>query len=358
MRTHVARGFDRSAGMPICTPSPRQRARAPSGRGTGMCRVNPTLSARKLKRPARGVSLRSCNCSACRYAALLALLALSPAVPGRRPSSSTATRWARPTASPWRRIRAAVRREAIQSAIDDVLDEVNQHLSTYDARSEISRFNASATTDPDRRSRRACARSPRSPARSARRPAARSTSRSVRSCRRGASASSRLPPATAPGPRRIDRRAGRRWASRGSSSRPTGTRCARRCRRCSSTSTASRPGYAVDRIARAVRCAGRARLPRRNRRRSARPRPQPGGAPLARRGRGAARGERKPYALVELDDLAVSTSGDYRDFRELDGRRVLAHDRPAHRRAGRAWSRVGHRGPSVGRAAPTPMRRR
>ena len=32
-------------------------------------------------------------------------------------------------------------------------------------------------------------------------------------------------------------------------------------------------------------------------------------------------GERRPYALVELDDLAVSTSGDYRDFRELDGRR-------------------------------------
>jgi thiamine biosynthesis lipoprotein len=33
-------------------------------------------------------------------------------------------------------------------------------------------------------------------------------------------------------------------------------------------------------------------------------------------------GERKPYALVELDGLAVSTSGDYRDFRIVDGRRV------------------------------------
>jgi thiamine biosynthesis lipoprotein len=32
-------------------------------------------------------------------------------------------------------------------------------------------------------------------------------------------------------------------------------------------------------------------------------------------------GERKPYALVELEDLAISTSGDYREFRELDGRR-------------------------------------
>jgi len=33
-------------------------------------------------------------------------------------------------------------------------------------------------------------------------------------------------------------------------------------------------------------------------------------------------GERRPYALVELDDRAVSTSGDYRDFREVDGRQV------------------------------------
>jgi thiamine biosynthesis lipoprotein len=33
-------------------------------------------------------------------------------------------------------------------------------------------------------------------------------------------------------------------------------------------------------------------------------------------------GERRPYALVELDGLAVSTSGDYRDFREVSGRRL------------------------------------
>lgn len=33
-------------------------------------------------------------------------------------------------------------------------------------------------------------------------------------------------------------------------------------------------------------------------------------------------GERKPYTLVELDGLAVSTSGDYRDFRIVDGQRV------------------------------------
>jgi thiamine biosynthesis lipoprotein len=33
-------------------------------------------------------------------------------------------------------------------------------------------------------------------------------------------------------------------------------------------------------------------------------------------------GERRPYALVELDGVGVSTSGDYRDFRSLAGRRI------------------------------------
>jgi thiamine biosynthesis lipoprotein len=32
-------------------------------------------------------------------------------------------------------------------------------------------------------------------------------------------------------------------------------------------------------------------------------------------------GQRRPYALVDLDRMGVSTSGDYRDFRDLDGRR-------------------------------------
>jgi thiamine biosynthesis lipoprotein len=33
-------------------------------------------------------------------------------------------------------------------------------------------------------------------------------------------------------------------------------------------------------------------------------------------------GERKPYTLVEVDGMSVSTSGDYRDFRVVDGRRI------------------------------------
>ena len=33
-------------------------------------------------------------------------------------------------------------------------------------------------------------------------------------------------------------------------------------------------------------------------------------------------GERQAYAVIELDGVGVSTSGDYRDFREIDGRRI------------------------------------
>ena len=33
-------------------------------------------------------------------------------------------------------------------------------------------------------------------------------------------------------------------------------------------------------------------------------------------------GERQAYAVIELDGVGVSTSGDYRDYREVDGRRI------------------------------------
>ena len=35
-----------------------------------------------------------------------------------------------------------------------------------------------------------------------------------------------------------------------------------------------------------------------------------------------AAGERRAYAVIELDGVGVSTSGDYRDYREVDGRRI------------------------------------
>ncbi|MCK7578771.1 MAG: FAD:protein FMN transferase [Chromatiales bacterium] len=57
---------------------------------------------------------------------------------------------------------------------------------------------------------------------------------------------------------------------------------------------------------------------------------------VARCGRRPATGERRPLAVIELDDVGVSTSGDYRDYRVVNGRRILAHHRPAHGRSGRA----------------------
>ena len=82
------------------------------------------------------------------------------------------------------------------------------------------------------------------------------------------------------------------------------------------------PGYAVDRIAAGFDALGAGdylielggEIRARGRRAPDRPwrvaveRPVPG--------------ERQPYTIVELDGAAVSTSGDYRDYREIGGRRV------------------------------------
>ena len=52
-------------------------------------------------------------------------------------------------------------------------------------------------------------------------------------------------------------------------------------------------------------------------------------------------GERRPQALLELDGFAVSTSGDYRDFRDEAGRRV------SHTMDPRTGAPVTHRLTSV-----------
>lgn len=46
--------------------------------------------------------------------------------------------------------------------------------------------------------------------------------------------------------------------------------------------------------------------------------------------------ERQAYAVIELDGLGVSTSGDYRDYREVDGRRI------SHTIDPRSGAPVGH----------------
>jgi thiamine biosynthesis lipoprotein len=52
-------------------------------------------------------------------------------------------------------------------------------------------------------------------------------------------------------------------------------------------------------------------------------------------------GERRPFALVELDGLGASTSGDYRDFRVVDGHRL------SHTIDPRTGTPVAHRLASV-----------
>jgi len=82
------------------------------------------------------------------------------------------------------------------------------------------------------------------------------------------------------------------------------------------------PGYAVDRIAERfehlhigdalVEIGGEVRAWGHN----------PDGEPWRVAIEAPVAGERRPYALAELDDMSISTSGDYRDFRISHGRRL------------------------------------
>ena len=213
----------------------------------------------------------------------------------------------------------AVRREAIQSAIDRVLDEVNGSLSTYDSRSEISRFNASATTDP-------ITVSP-----SLRAVVAIAGEVSVAT---GGAFDITVGPLVgawgfgvdspgaeiAPGAdaiKRLQAEVGYERLELGA----VGHSLRKKVPGLQLDVNGIAPGYAVDLMAERfdaigirdylVELGGEVRA-RGN---------SPAGRPWRVAVEAPLSGERKPYALVELDGLAVSTSGDYRDFRELNGRR-------------------------------------
>jgi thiamine biosynthesis lipoprotein len=215
---------------------------------------------------------------------------------------------------------AAVGREQLQAAIDEVLEETDRHLSTYDAASEISRFNASATTEPVEVSE---------PLGSV---VAIANEVSVASggafditvgplVRAWGFGDEETGPVTAPDAQELARL--RAEAGFGKLQSLSGRRALRKAvPGLQLDVNGIAPGYAVDRIAERFDALGvhdyLIELGGEVRARGLSPAGRPWRVavetPLA--------GERKPYALVELDGLSASTSGDYRDFRIVDGHRV------------------------------------
>ncbi len=215
---------------------------------------------------------------------------------------------------------AAVGREQLQATIDEVLAETGRHLSTYDAASEISRFNAAATTEAVEVSE---------PLGSV---VAIANEVSVAS---GGAFDITVGPLVRAwgfgeadaGARHRSGRAAAGAASRRGRLRQAAVATDRRALRKAVAGLqldvdGIAPGYAVDRIAERFEALGvndylielGGEVRARGRSPAGRPWRVAIEAPLA--------GERKPYAVVELDGLGASTSGDYRDFREVGGRRV------------------------------------
>jgi thiamine biosynthesis lipoprotein len=254
-----------------------------------------------------------------RPTAFLALLALGACGPGPSPEQFNGHTMGTTYSVTVATHPQAVRREAIQSAIDQVLDEVNRSLSTYDSRSEISMFNANATTDP-------VVVSP--------------------GLRAVAAIAGEVSAATGGA---FDITVGplvQAWGFGGASPEVENMPDAGAINRLEAEVGFDRleleadgrslrktvpglrldvngiaPGYAVDLIAERfdalgvqdylVELGGEVRAHGRS----------PRGRPWRVAVEAPLSGERKPYALVELDGLAVSTSGDYRDFREMSGHR-------------------------------------
>jgi FAD:protein FMN transferase len=212
-----------------------------------------------------------------------------------------------------------VTREALQAVIDGVLDDVNRHLSTYDPGSEISVFNAERSTDP-------ISVSPE-----LREVAA--ISAEVSAASGGAFDITVAPLVRAwgfgagegagplPVPRGLEQvRANTGYAKL---ELPVDGHTLRKAvPELELDVNGIAPGYAVDLIASRFEALGvRDYLVELGGELHARGR-SPAGRPWRVAVEAPLRGERKPYTLVDLDGMSASTSGDYRDFREVGGRRV------------------------------------
>jgi FAD:protein FMN transferase len=224
------------------------------------------------------------------------------------------------------RLPDGVSRDALQRVVDGVLDEVNRHLSTYDATSEISAFNASRSTD-------AIVVSPQ--LRTVVAVAAEVSAASggafditvgplVRAWGFGSGQSEASPVAPSgldTAPAALDR--AREKIGYQKLELPADVHTLRKAVPALELDVDGiAPGYAVDLIAERFEALGvRDYLVELGGELRARGR-SPAGRPWRVAVEAPLRGERKPYTLVELDGMSASTSGDYRDFRIVGGKRV------------------------------------
>ncbi|NJD30801.1 MAG: FAD:protein FMN transferase [Gammaproteobacteria bacterium] len=222
------------------------------------------------------------------------------------------------------RLPDTVDRAALQSAIDSVLADVNEHLSTYDPASEISAFNASRATTPTAVSQdfAAVVKIANDVSTVSSGAFDITVGPLVRAWGFGEDAPGASAPAD-PDPGLIAQlraevgfdklilAADGRWLRKAVPTLQLDV-------------NGIAPGYAVDLIAERFEAFGvrdflielGGEIRAHGRSPSGRPWRVAVEAPLS--------GERKPYALVEVDGVGVSTSGDYRDFR-LEGTRRLSH---------------------------------
>lgn len=215
---------------------------------------------------------------------------------------------------------AGVGREQLQAVIDEALTETNQHLSTYDPSSEISRFNSATTTEPLEVSEILA-----EVVGIAGEVSAASTGAFditvgplVRAWGFG-TADART--ATAPDVRMLASL--RAVVGYDKLQSLPGRRALRKADPGLQLDVNGiAPGYAVDRIAGRfealgvndylIELGGEVRAHGRS----------PSGRPWRVAVEAPLSGERRPYTVVDLDGMAISTAGDYRDFRIVDGRRV------------------------------------
>jgi thiamine biosynthesis lipoprotein len=215
---------------------------------------------------------------------------------------------------------AAVTRADLEAAVSDVLDEVDLHLSGWNPGGELVRFNAARATEWVPVSALLAEAVGQSLAVSRESGGAFDVTVGplVRAWGFGAGA---LEEATAPAQADLDRlRSSVGYRKLESRSDPPALRKSAPDLQVDLDGIA--PGLAVDRIAGRlealgvgdylVELGGEVRARGRS----------PAGRPWRIAVEAPLEGQRRPYALVELDGLAVSTSGDYRDFREIAGRRL------------------------------------